>query len=73
MFSIAVACVSAAIFGLLPAWHEATDDTRPALHDASARSSASRRTTHMRNLLVIGEMALASTLLVAPGCLRAVS
>lgn len=69
MFSIAVACVSAAVFGLLPAWHEATDDTRPALHDASARSSASRRTTHMRNLLVIGELALASTLLVSAGLL----
>jgi hypothetical protein len=54
-FSIVVACVSAAVFGLLPAWHEATDDTRSALHDASARSSASRRTTHMRNLLVVGE------------------
>ena len=33
------------VFGLLPAWHEATDDVRPALHDASTRSSASRRTT----------------------------
>lgn len=69
VFSIAIACVSAAIFGLLPAWHEATDDARPALHDASARSSASRRTTRMRNLLVVGEIALASAMLVTAGLL----
>ncbi len=68
-FSIAIACVAAAIFGLLPAWHEATDDVRPALHDASTRSSASRRTTRVRNLLVVGEIALASALLVAAGLL----
>ncbi len=68
-FSIAIACVAAAIFGLLPAWHEATDDVRPALHDASTRSSARRRTTRIRNLLVVGEIALASALLVAAGLL----
>jgi predicted permease len=68
-FSIAIACLSAAIFGLLPAWHEATDDARPALHDASARSSASRRTTQLRNLFVVGEIALASALLVTAGLL----
>jgi predicted permease len=68
-FSIVIACVSAAFFGLLPAWHEATDDASPALHDAGARSSASRRTTQMRNLLVVGEIALASALLVAAGLL----
>jgi predicted permease len=68
-FSIVVAGVSAAIFGLLPAWHEATDDVRPALHEATARSSASRRTTRTRNLLVVGEIALASALLVTAGLL----
>ncbi len=68
-FSVAIACVSAAIFGLLPAWHEATDEIAPAMHDASARSGASRRTTRMRNLLVVGEIALASALLVAAGLL----
>lgn len=69
VFSIVVACVSAAIFGLLPAWHEATDDVRPALHEASGRSSAGRNTTRTRNLLVVGEIALASALLVTAGLL----
>jgi len=68
-FSIAVACVSAAVFGVLPAWHEATDDARPALHDAGGRSSAGRRTTRTRNLLVVGEIAVASALLVVAGLL----
>jgi predicted permease len=68
-FSIVVACVSAAVFGLLPAWHEATDDVRPALHEESGRSSAGRSTTRTRNLLVVGEIALASALLVTAGLL----
>jgi predicted permease len=68
-FSASIACLSAALFGLLPAWHEATDDARPALHDGGVRAGASRRTTRLRNLLVIGEIALASALLVTAGLL----
>ena len=68
-FSAVVASVSAALFGLLPAWHEATDDARPALHDSGIRVGASRRTTRLRNTLVIGEIALASALLITAGLL----
>jgi macrolide transport system ATP-binding/permease protein len=69
VFSAIVACASAALFGLLPAWHEATDDVRPALHDGGPRTSGGRRTARLRNALVIGEIALASALLITAGLL----
>jgi len=68
-FSALIACASAALFGLLPAWHEATDDVRPALHDGGTRTSGGRRTARLRNALVVGEIALASALLVSAGLL----
>jgi hypothetical protein len=63
------ACLAATLFGLLPAWHEATDDVRPSLHDNGTRTSAGRRTTRLRNALVVAEIALASALLVTAGLL----
>ena len=69
VFSALVACLAAVLFGLLPAWHEATDDVRPALHDNGTRTSAGRRTTRLRNALVVAEIALASALLVTAGLL----
>jgi predicted permease len=69
VFSAIVACASAALFGLLPAWHESTDDVRPALHDGGTRTSGGRRTVRLRNALVVGEIALASALLITAGLL----
>ena len=69
LFSAIVACLAATLFGLLPAWHEATDDVRPSLHDNGTRTSAGRRTTRLRNALVVAEIALASALLVTAGLL----
>jgi predicted permease len=68
-FSALIACASAALFGLLPAWHEATDDVRPALHDGGTRTSGGRRTARLRTALVVAEIALASALLVTAGLL----
>jgi predicted permease len=68
-FSAVLACVAAAVFGLFPAWHEASEDVRPALHDNGTRSSAGRRTTRLRNSLVVAEIALASALLITAGLL----
>ena len=42
LFSALVACLAATLFGLLPAWHEATDDVRPSLHDNGPRWSSPR-------------------------------
>ena len=69
VFSALVACASVALFGLLPAWHEATDDVRPALHDGGTRTSGGRRTARLRNALVVVEIALASALLITAGLL----
>ncbi len=68
-FSALLAVVAAVVFGLLPAWQQAHDDVHPMLHDAGARTGASRRTVQLRNMLVISEIALASALLIGAGLL----
>ena len=70
VFSALVACLAAALFGLLPAWHEATDDVRPSLHDerhAHERAADGRRGSATR--WSSPRFALASALLVTAGLL----
>ena len=69
VFSAVLALASAVVFGLLPAWHQASDDVQATLHEAGARTGASRRTVRLRNLLVVAEFALASALLIGAGLL----
>jgi len=68
-FSVLLSVASAIVFGLLPAWHQASDAVNPMLHDAGARTGASRRTVRWRNALVVSEFALASALLIGAGLL----
>ena len=68
-FAIALTGTSVLVFGLLPAWQQASDAVHPMLHDVNARTSASRRTVQLRNLLVVCEIALASALLIGAGLL----
>jgi predicted permease len=68
-FSMLLTGVSVLVFGLLPAWQQASDDVHPMLHDTNARTSASRRTVRFRNVLVVCEIALASALLIGAGLL----
>ena len=70
-FAIVLSGLSVLVFGLLPAWQQASDDVHPMLHDTNARTSASGRTVRLRNVLVVCEIALASALLIGAGLLVA--
>jgi putative ABC transport system permease protein len=64
-FSLALSLVTAVVFGLLPAWHLATQDVNEALRDGGRSPVGVRR--RLRTALVVSEIALASLLLVAAG------
>jgi predicted permease len=68
-FAAGLAGLSVVLFGLLPAWHEATDAAHPMLHEGGTRTSAGSRTMRWRSVLVVSEIALASMLLVGAGLL----
>jgi predicted permease len=68
-FATLLSGMSVLLFGLLPAWQQASDVVHPMLHDANARTSATHRTVRLRNLLVVCEIALASALLIGAGLL----
>ena len=72
-FAAGLAGLSVVLFGLLPAWHEATDAAHPMLHEGDTRTSAGSRTMRWRSVLVVSEIALASMLLVGAGLLARAS
>jgi putative ABC transport system permease protein len=66
LFSLLAALVTAALFGLAPAVQTARPDLTAALKEGG-KSSASRHTSRLRDLLVAGEVALALVVLVMAG------
>ncbi len=69
VFTIATALISGIAFGTLPAIQLSRGDLAGALADGSTRSSGSRRTGLIRDVLVAGEIAVALVLLVGAGLL----
>ncbi len=66
--AIALAIVTAALFGLVPAFHAARGDLATAVKSGTAGSSSTGfRGVTLRNSLVVGEVALALVMLVAAG------
>ena len=66
--AIALAIVSAALFGLLPAYHAARGDLTTAVKSGTSGSSSTGfRGMTLRTGLVVGEVALALVMLVAAG------
>ena len=63
-FTLAVALLSALVFGILPALHFSRGDLSGALAEGSSRGTGSRRSGRTRDLLVIAEIAVALVLLV---------
>jgi predicted permease len=63
-FTLAATLVSAVAFGLLPAVQFSGVDLAPALAEGATRSTGSRRSGRIRDLLVVGEIAVALVLLV---------
>jgi predicted permease len=73
LFTLAVALVSAVLFGLAPAWRLSRVDVQPNLNAASRGSSGSGSAWaaggSLRRLLVTAELALSVVLLIAAGLL----
>lgn len=65
-FSVFVALLTAGLFGLAPALQTASASLTAALKEGG-KSSASRQTSRLRNILVAGEVALALVVLVMAG------
>lgn len=66
-FTMVLALFSGLIFGLIPAWKYAGPRIAAALGSAGRTASVSRERHCTRNLLVIGQVALALVLLVSAG------
>jgi putative ABC transport system permease protein len=65
LFSSALSLLTGVLFGLLPAWHFASQDLNDALKDGGRSPGGIRR--RLRLALVISEIALASMLLAGAG------
>lgn len=68
-FTAAIALGTSSLIGLLPALRSARTDLSSTLRAAERGSTVSRRSRRMRAALVVSEVALAVTLLVAAGLL----
>lgn len=66
-FLLIASCLSAVLFGLLPALQSSRVAPQEGLRQGAAASGTSRGQTRSRDVLVIGEIALTLTLLVAAG------
>ena len=66
-FTFFIASFTTVLFGLWPAWQASRGDVQLALKEGSVSSGDSRSAKRVRDWLVIGEIALTLTLLVATG------
>lgn len=60
-------CVSALLFGILPAWSAARVPAQEGLRESSAAAGTSKQQVFWRDALVVGEIALTLALLIAGG------
>jgi predicted permease len=65
LYLFVASCVSALVFGLLPALHASKVSPQEGLRDGAAATGVSRQQSRWRDGLVAGEIALTLTLLVA--------
>ena len=68
-FAVVVSLAAGTIFGLAPAWLTSRLNLTATLRLEGRGSSGSRRSSRLRHLLVIGELALSLVLMVAAGLL----
>jgi putative ABC transport system permease protein len=69
LFTLVVSLLTALLFGFIPAWQTSQINLVTALKDGSAGASDGGGRQRLRNLLVIGEVALALLLLTGAGLL----
>jgi len=68
-FNLALAGITAFIFGLWPAWHASRADVGSTLKEGSRSMSAGRTHARARNLLIVAEVSLSLVLLIGAGLL----
>lgn len=66
-FTLLVALAAGMLFGLAPALHAVRTDLNDSLRDGGRGSTAGGRSQGLRSALVVGEVALASVLLIGAG------
>ncbi|HVT16726.1 MAG TPA: ABC transporter permease [Thermoanaerobaculia bacterium] len=66
-FTLAISVATGLVFGLLPALQVSSSDVFRPLKEGGSQASAERHRYHVRNLLVISEVALALVLLIGAG------
>lgn len=69
VFTVLLSIVSTVLFGLTPALRSSASDPNSALQEFGRGISASRRGSRMRELLLVGELALSLVVLVGAGLL----
>ena len=67
LFTLGLCVVAAVIFGLAPALRTSGGPLREQLNEGSAASGEGRKSRRMREVLVVGQMALAVALLIGAG------
>jgi predicted permease len=67
LFLLVASCISALLFGLLPAWMAASIPAQEGLRDGSAASGTSKRQSFLRDTSVVIEITLTLALLIAAG------
>ena len=69
LFTVALALVTAIMFGVLPAWHASSPNPNGAMREGGRTASASARQNRVRSGLVIAETAVGVMLLICAGLL----
>lgn len=67
IYLLAASVISAVLFGLAPAWTSARIPAQEGLREGAVASGVSRRQVFWRDALVVGEIALTLSLLIAAG------
>jgi predicted permease len=67
LYLLLASCVSALLFGILPAWSAARIPAQEGLREGSAAAGTSKQQVFWRDALVVGEIALTLALLIAGG------
>jgi predicted permease len=67
VFLLLASCISALVFGLVPAWHAANTPAQEGLRDSTAAAGTSKKQAFWRDSLVVAEITLTLALLVAAG------
>jgi predicted permease len=68
-FTLGISVLTALLFGLLPAWHISRMDVQTVLKGYGRGAAGDRSHNRSRNVLIVGEIALAVILLVGAGLL----